>query len=179
MLYIYCVLSCFFGIILGIILSLQYFKYKSSPKVQKEPEIQEKHTFEKDSQLYNISLLLEEVKNNKKLPIHISQDVLKSMIIIANTDNWHTQLDKLTLDNLETFFHRWQNHINKSKKPQVIDVESSYGFDKKELWEGTAEEYEKALQDGKITDNMDVHIIEYTGEYLSMNNDGEYKEEMN
>ena len=96
---------------------------------------------------------------------------------ISKTDNWEEKIDNETIENLYKIYERWQRHIN-NKPQKAIKVSGAGGFHKYEYWEGTMEEYKEALAKNLIDEFTDINIIEYTGEILAMDEEGQIEEYM-
>lgn len=137
-----------------------------------------KPKFEPNTQLYKINLLLEEIKLKGKLPFKVSADILESLVMLSKTKNWHKQLDKDSLDEIEKIYNRWQNNLNRVNNNKIVTVSSSGGFEPKEYWEGTIEEYHIARSKGLIKEGVEVRIITYTNTKYVMNEDGSIEEYM-
>lgn len=145
---------------------------KYSPKTNNLP---------KSDKFYKASCLIEEIKTNGTLPIKISPAVLHSLTIISKTPNWEQQLDDESLDNLNRIYERWQRYVRGSNK-EILHMEVAGNMEQPKYWEGTEEEYFKALEEGVIDEDTKVNIIidekNYRGSWITRNPDGSVEEYM-
>ena len=149
--------------------------FPKKKKITKQPE---SISFNK---IENLDDLLNEIKLNNPLPAPLPDKIYSALKVIANTPDWKKQLDKETKKNLETIFFKWQKQLNKTNA-DLSTTSAAYGFKRPEYWEGTAEEYEIALQQGLINKNTIVNIIEsdkdYKGSWISVYEGGQIEEWM-
>lgn len=137
-----------------------------------------KPKFEPDTQLYKINLLLEEIKNKNNLPFRVSADVLESLRILSRTKDWHKQLDENTLCEIEKIYNRWQSHTKNNTNDKITTASGGGGFEPREYWEGTLEEYHIAKSKGLIKEGVEVRIVQYSSTRYVMNEDGSIEEFM-
>lgn len=170
----------FIGIICGFLLH-KYVKISFNIPIKtlkpKNNNVEKIYYFEKGSKLDCINQLLNEIRDNKSLPIDISPVIMRSLKTIANTKNWDKKLDKESINNLYKIYNKWQQHIKAEQITSYSSAGKAEGFEELEEWEGTEEEYEKALANGIITPYTRVKI--YTNTYLTMKEDGSIEEYMN
>lgn len=135
--------------------------------------------YEPDSDFYKINLLFEELKQKGSLPIRLSDEVVKSLLEIANTKDWHKSLDNQTINQIIHIYERWQRNINNTSSDKIVSTSAGGGFEQREYWEGTLEEYHIAKSKGIIKDNTDVRIVTYSNTHYIINEDGSIEEYMN
>ena len=145
-----------------------------------------KHKVFTDTRLQKIQVLLEEIKRCGTIPIEVPKAVQKSLMVIANTKDWDTQIDEETIQTLNRIYNSWQLHIESEKHCKLgrgAKTGEMQGFRRK-YYEMSQSEYEQALKEGKIEPQSVVTIIpendnEYKGSWLEMNLDtGEMEEYM-
>lgn len=139
--------------------------------------------FEPDTDFYKINLLLEELNSKGKLPIRLKEEVLTGLLEIAKNKDWYKVLDAETIEHLLFIYNKWQRALANISKNKIVLVSGGGGFEQKEYWEGTLEEYHIAKSKGIITENTEVRIIpdekNYHGSYYTINEDGSIEEYMN
>lgn len=178
MIYLFCLISFVSGIILTILFTnFIYIKISIKGKQFKNIKTRTRQKQYINPKIKCIYSMLQEIQSSGSLPINLSGAVLMSLKEIGKTPNWEQKLDNETIDNLYIIYQRWQKHL-KGTTEQTVKTKNAGGFDIIKYWEGTIEEYEKALEDGVIDDNTKVSIIEDTGEFVAMDEDGQIEEYM-
>lgn len=124
------------------------------------------------TEIANIQLMFEELKREGNLDIRLSNYVKNELLEIANLRDWHKQIDKETLEKIKEIYARWV--YSKNLDIKAANISSSGGFDEIKYWEGTQEEYLKALENKKIDENTRVRI--YRTEKYIQNDNGFYEE---
>ena len=133
-----------------------------------------------DQRFKNVDCLLAAYKRNPKLPIYLNASMKEILNILCSSPNWKKEVDDYTLNELIKIYERWQKNLASlsSEDNEVTQAASASGFKSQTIWEGTQEEYIEALKNGEIKKDMDIRIIEYTGAYTIMDDNGEIMEEM-
>lgn len=180
-----CIISFLCGLILGIIIhkyvriSLKVPNKSSQEKFSDDinnDKLINNSKFAEGSKLYYIDKLLEKIRNKEDLPIEVTPVIMRSLKTIATTPDWDKKLDEESVDNLYRIYNRCVQHIKAEQSKSYSTVSKAEGFEVPEEWEGTQEEYEKALAAGIIKDN--THVTVYTGTYLERQSDGSVEEYM-
>lgn len=128
----------------------------------------------------DVDCLLSAYKRNPKLPIYLNASMKEIFNILCSSSDWRKEVDDFTLNELLKIYERWQKNVASlsSKDNEITQRASANGFKSQTIWEGTQEEYIAALKNGEIKKDMDIRIIEYTGVYTVMDENGEMMEEM-
>lgn len=80
-----------------------------------------------------INEVLEEIRQNGKLPIYANADVLEALRFLAKNQET-IKLDDYTKGEILKIYNKWQEKINKSTKSQeIIKVKKGNGFEPKEV----------------------------------------------
>lgn len=187
MLHLFLKISLYFllftaGTVFGYLVTLFYkpdvtINFKITNKKSKKTAARKQKNNEL-SKIDKAEILLNKIKKREHLPIRIPNNVLEGLKIIAKTSDWKNKIDDETLNNIERLYDKWQRNINSNVKQEVVKTSNSYGFDEPEEWTGTMDEYIKAKENGQIKPGTNVHIVEYTGTVLEMDNDGQIEEFM-
>lgn len=155
-------------------------KFNVSSTRDNKKIVSKQNNINKTNKYYKATCLINEIQQNGKLPIHISPAVQYSLDIISKTSNWQSQIDDESLNNLNKIYDKWQRHLKANMAETVhageaVNMELNY-------WEGTEEEYEKALEDGLIDEHTKIKIIfdekNYKGSWITHNVDGSVTEYM-
>lgn len=124
------------------------------------------------TEIANIQLMFDELKREGNLDIRLSNYVKNELLEIANLRDWHKQIDKETLEKIKEIYARWI--CSKNMDIKTVNISSSGGFNVIKYWEGTQEEYLKALENKEIDENTRVRI--YRTEKYIQNDNGYYEE---
>lgn len=170
--------------ILGIIFDKYVLKrFKLVVKVEKNaPAVIKLPSSENTGNKYfKAESLINYVKTHDNLPIRVSTSVLWSLKEIAKSPNWQKEIDDFTLENLNKIYDKLQRSLKPAKRT-VQKVGKAFNMDEPKYWEGTQEEYEKALEAGVIDENTEVNIIidgaNYHGSWIEQKADGSVEEYM-
>lgn len=137
-------------------------------------------SFQKDVRVKKIEDMLCAFRKNNDLPIYLSADLKDALRVLASAKNWQKLVDESTISELLNVYNKWQFKINgaNSKQRQVQKTTKSFGFKRKQAWEGTAEEYAAAIAIGELSPDDEYRIIEYLPGYTIMDENGEITEQM-
>lgn len=133
-----------------------------------------------DPKLQKAKILLDIIRKNGKLPIRLNPQVIKGLKVIANSNNWENEIDSETLNNIIKIYNKWQAAIKAANDKKVIKGLKGFGFEKPDIWEGTFEEYQKAIDNGIINESTKVYIIDNSApkQWITYNDDGSVEEWM-
>ena len=172
------------GFILGLFFNL-LFNVKYSAINNKILEKQDKNSVSstkniEDPKLQKAKILLDTIRKNGKLPIRLNPQVIKGLKVIANSNNWENEIDSETLNNIIKIYNTWQAAIKSANDKKVIKGLKGFGFEKPDIWEGTFEEYQKAIDNGIINENTKAYIIDNSApkQWITYNDDGSVEEWM-
>lgn len=125
--------------------------------------------------------LINYVKTHDNLPIRVSSSVLYGLKEIAKSQNWQSEIDDFTLENLNKIYDRLQRSLKPSNK-KVQQVGKAGNMEEPKYWEGTQKEYEEAIETGLIDKNTKVNILideeNYHGSWIEQKADGSIEEYM-
>ena len=134
-----------------------------------------------NNKYFKAERLINYVKTHDSLPIRIQSSVLYGLKEIAKSPHWQKEIDDFTLGNLNKLYDRLQRNLKPSQKT-VQRVEKTFNMDEPKYWEGTYEEYQKALEAGLIDENTEVNFIidesNYHGSWIERKEDGSVEEYM-
>lgn len=168
----YYLICCCVSFVIGCMASYLFQKYVSVEVKIKKINVNPK-MFE-DARLQNIQIMLNEINHSGILPIKIPKAAEKSLMIIAKTKDWEKQIDEETIKTLNKIYNSWQMYLkNKGKISSGAKTVTGGGFDV-DYWEGSEEEYQEALKNGKINENTKCRICQY--ERYTLDENGNWEE---
>ena len=158
------------GIIIGYCIA-KFIKIDIKVGIKKDAVKQIKQ--QPNTEIDNIKEMLSEIQTTGTLNLPLNSTIINCLKEIANTPDWENQIDKETFTNLSKISKKWKIYNIKTQH-NVAKVSGTH-FKEVKHWEGTFEEYKKAIENNEIDENTEVSIIDDENEpaiWYSMSEQG-------
>lgn len=176
------------GLILGVLSTLLFFRNKKTPSPEVTKESDKNNICETiDPRIRETRELIDIVKKRQNLECYCNPKILKGIKLLSKEPDWERQIDDETLNILSDLNKRRKEYIKSQKKKSAnnsvkIDKKHSHVSNSQKVWECTPQEYEQALQNGTIPEDVKIEIVEdpenYHGSWISIDENGEVEEYM-